>query len=316
MDNVIIDIIEQVTNVNIAVTETPNIVTIVETGTRGPQGLQGTSGCGVPTGGSAGYLLVKKSGSDYDTQWVIQDEDIQQYPSISNFPPIGEDSILYIDLSNHTSWVWNSSATIPTYIGVGGQGALPVGPYKSIAFNDDGQRNGDINFLYDKNLKSVIINKPTILPTNPLAIGSDVDSYAQINIQNTNGSGIHASSDYVATSSAGNDSIYYIDMGINNQSFADPEFPYAGPNSGYLVVVGENLTIGAVEPDKEIDFYAGSYDTKSATITGSGLQVPVGNNYKIGNFNVTDLITSASSQEMEDMFFSLGSKLVIRTDLL
>lgn len=48
------------------------------TGPAGPQGETGATGAtgpagpGVPTGGTAGQVLAKKSGSDYDTQWVNQ----------------------------------------------------------------------------------------------------------------------------------------------------------------------------------------------------------------------------------------------------
>ena len=35
----------------------------------GPEGPQGPAGDGVPTGGTAGQVLVKKSGIDYDTEW-------------------------------------------------------------------------------------------------------------------------------------------------------------------------------------------------------------------------------------------------------
>lgn len=46
-----------------------------ETGVQGPQGPagppgeQGTPGPGLPAGGTAGQIPVKKSGTDYDTQW-------------------------------------------------------------------------------------------------------------------------------------------------------------------------------------------------------------------------------------------------------
>lgn len=39
-------------------------------GEQGEQGEQGPAGEGVPTGGSAGQVLAKSSGSDYDTEWV------------------------------------------------------------------------------------------------------------------------------------------------------------------------------------------------------------------------------------------------------
>ena len=38
-------------------------------GERGPQGEAGPAGPGVPAGGTAGQVLAKKSGTDYDTEW-------------------------------------------------------------------------------------------------------------------------------------------------------------------------------------------------------------------------------------------------------
>lgn len=42
------------------------------TGPAGPQGPEGPAGPGVPAGGTAGQVLAKKSGTDYDTEWVNQ----------------------------------------------------------------------------------------------------------------------------------------------------------------------------------------------------------------------------------------------------
>lgn len=38
-------------------------------GAKGDIGPQGPAGQGVPTGGTAGQILVKKSGINYDTEW-------------------------------------------------------------------------------------------------------------------------------------------------------------------------------------------------------------------------------------------------------
>lgn len=43
-----------------------------DTGPAGPTGSQGPAGVGVPTGGTAGQVLAKKSGTNYDTEWVDQ----------------------------------------------------------------------------------------------------------------------------------------------------------------------------------------------------------------------------------------------------
>lgn len=40
-----------------------------DTGPEGPQGLPGETGAGVAAGGTAGQVLTKKSGTDYDTEW-------------------------------------------------------------------------------------------------------------------------------------------------------------------------------------------------------------------------------------------------------
>jgi len=39
-------------------------------GIQGIQGIQGNPGQGVPAGGVTGKILAKKTGADYDTQWV------------------------------------------------------------------------------------------------------------------------------------------------------------------------------------------------------------------------------------------------------
>ena len=42
------------------------------TGATGARGPEGPAGPGVPAGGTAGQVLAKKSGTDYDTEWVNQ----------------------------------------------------------------------------------------------------------------------------------------------------------------------------------------------------------------------------------------------------
>ena len=42
----------------------------VRKGTQGATGVKGDTGEGVPAGGTAGQMLVKHSGTDYDTEWV------------------------------------------------------------------------------------------------------------------------------------------------------------------------------------------------------------------------------------------------------
>ena len=78
-------------------------------------------------------------------------------------------------------------------------------------------------------------------PDSPLKAFSNVDSYSQFVQQNLN-NGTAASSDFVATSDDGTDSMFYIDMGINSSTFAqDYWFPGSnGAHTGYLYVAGYN----------------------------------------------------------------------------
>ena len=71
MSNVIVEITDPET-----VVETEVINVIVElTGEPGPAGAQGDpgqDGVGVPAGGTAGQVLAKIDGTDYNTEWVDQ----------------------------------------------------------------------------------------------------------------------------------------------------------------------------------------------------------------------------------------------------
>jgi len=73
-----------------------------DTGDTGPAGSPGPAGVGVPTGGTTGQVLAKKSGTNYDTEWVDQSgggggtsdyTDLTNKPSINNVALIGDKSL-------------------------------------------------------------------------------------------------------------------------------------------------------------------------------------------------------------------------------
>jgi collagen type VII alpha len=86
MSDVVVSVTESTTtvavtenSVNVAVTETPVTVSTSTTGLQGatgatgptgPTGATGPAGTGVPTGGTAGQVLAKIDGTNYNTQWV------------------------------------------------------------------------------------------------------------------------------------------------------------------------------------------------------------------------------------------------------
>ena len=80
-------------------------------GATGPKGDQGPAGPGVPAGGTAGQVLTKKSGTNYDTEWkdaaggnsvkVKYTRGI--YPSLEDIPARGKITIsdyTYVDFEN------------------------------------------------------------------------------------------------------------------------------------------------------------------------------------------------------------------------
>lgn len=75
-------------------------------------------------------------------------------------------------------------------------------------------------------------------------------TYAQLNIRNIHG-GNQASSDIVATANNGNESINYIDVGINSSNFSGY---FGSSNDAYIYSTGNDLLFGNVTPGKSIKF--------------------------------------------------------------
>ena len=105
----------------------------------------------------------------------------------------------------------------------------------------------------------------------------NTNSYAQLNIQNTN-AGIGASSDVVATANNGDETTNFIDMGVN--SSANTAGVFGGANDAYLYNLGQNLLIGTGTAAKVLAFLTGG-TTQSTNermrIDGSG-NVGIGTN--------------------------------------
>lgn len=70
--------------------------TTVSQDVEGPQGIQGEQGppgIGIPTGGTTGQMLVKKSATDYDTEWVNRDPVVTFYMNITVTASAGTPSL-------------------------------------------------------------------------------------------------------------------------------------------------------------------------------------------------------------------------------
>ncbi|MEO5684698.1 MAG: tail fiber domain-containing protein [Chitinophagaceae bacterium] len=98
----------------------------------------------------------------------------------------------------------------------------------------------------------------------------NTNSYAQLNIQNSN-AGTAASSDVVATADNGNESNNYVDMGINSSTNTSGIMGAA--NDAYLYNMGQNFLIGTGAAAKSLVFMTGGTTQSSnerMRIDGSG----------------------------------------------
>lgn len=99
----------------------------------------------------------------------------------------------------------------------------------------------------------------------------DNQYYTQINVKNINSSSL-ASSDIVATADNGNESIHFVDLGINSSTYTGGLVGYE--NDAYLLNVGKDLYVGTVggvnHPAKLKLFAENSWENPQITIhTGS-----------------------------------------------
>jgi len=98
--------------------------------------------------------------------------------------------------------------------------------------------------------------------TNPLVqAASSANSWLQINAQNKS-NGNNASTDLILARSDGNDSVGYIDMGINSNTYAQAAYSIMTPSSGYLFTNGGDLVLGT-QTAHNILFHTGNTTSAS-----------------------------------------------------
>ena len=121
----------------------------------------------------------------------------------------------------------------------------------------------------------------------------NTNSYAQLNIQNAN-AGTSASSDVVATSNNGTESVNYIDMGINSGSNTTGGV-LGGANTAYLYSTGNNFVIGNSSSSKDISIYtttSGGTATERMRILSNG-NVGINTNAPVSTLDVNGSASAA-----------------------
>lgn len=115
----------------------------------------------------------------------------------------------------------------------------------------------------------------------------NIDTYGQFVLKNHSQTA-NASADIVAVANNGDDSAYYIDMGMNSNVYANGDYAVTGANDGYLYVNGGNLVIGTQTSTKVINFFTGGTSASSyirGTISDTGLSM-------VGNVTANNMIST------------------------
>lgn len=111
----------------------------------------------------------------------------------------------------------------------------------------------------------------------------NTNSYAQLNIQNSN-SGSSASSDVVATANNGTELVNYIDMGINSSTYSSGTIT-GGANNAYLYSTGNDFVVGNATASKNLIFFTGG------TATGNErMRITSGGNVGVGTTSVNSTL--------------------------
>jgi hypothetical protein len=105
----------------------------------------------------------------------------------------------------------------------------------------------------------------TLLPNVIIQSTGFTDFYTQVNLQNKK-AGVNASADYVITADDGDDTNYFLDIGLGSSTFNDPEYTAVAAHDGWMFVQGNsispgsdggNLIIGSRTPGRGVKIVAG-----------------------------------------------------------
>lgn len=146
------------------------------------------------------------------------------------------------------------------------------------------------------NPEKLLVDAGTTTSINVISGKGSLNSYLQLNIQNTN-SGAAASSDIVATADNGTETTNYVDLGINSSGYSSSGI-LGGSNRAYLYSAGQDFAIGNSTSGQDMMFFTGGTST-----TNERMRIESGGNIGIGTSSPNYLLhlhkASASSNWMQ-----------------
>lgn len=106
------------------------------------------------------------------------------------------------------------------------------------------------------NPEKLLVDAGTTTSYNVISGKGSIDNYLQLNIQNRS-AGNSASSDVVATADNGNETVNFIDFGINSSTYNAAAFDVTAANDAYLYSTGNDLAMGNATVNKSFKFFTG-----------------------------------------------------------
>lgn len=106
------------------------------------------------------------------------------------------------------------------------------------------------------NPEKLLVDAGATSSYNVISGKGTINNYLQLNIQNRS-AGNSASSDVVATADNGNESVNYVDLGINSSTYNAASFNVTAANDAYLYSTGNDFAIGNATANKALKFFTG-----------------------------------------------------------
>jgi hypothetical protein len=139
-------------------------------------------------------------------------------------------------------------------------GGFNTNTYSKIQVHDQGTIviNGD---EYNESSPEILrLNSSSNNSYNLITAFNNINNYSQINLNNAN-TGSGASSDFVATADNGNETTFYVDMGVNNSGYINNGNGVGHANDAYMYSTANDLYIGNASVGKKLILFNGGLDT-------------------------------------------------------
>jgi hypothetical protein len=155
--------------------------------------------------------------------------------------------------------------------------------------------------LFANNVLNVGTQTPSAFPGLIAQFIANTAPYGQVNYQNANSA---SSMDVVLTANIGDDANNYLDLGINNSVYADPQFSATKAVDGYLIVHGSsasdyigNLVLGTAQAETNVLFAVGGTTNLDvvAKMTKNGLEFDNGGYITFDDGSTQTVAASPSS---------------------